>query len=173
MNTTLRDLTTAWQRWADTADTTENGWESDFPGWPQLMAGAKSAMQNPAALEETFSDLELCWEISEESEELSEFARAHLVNCWRCVEQLATSQRPTVRWQAYDVASFAGQAGERMLRNALQDTDSYCLRRALLGLARLSPKDAQSIARPFLSHSDPYVVRAAQELMGSRDNTQK
>jgi HEAT repeat protein len=47
----------------------------------------------------------------------------------------------------------------------LQDIDSYARRRAILSLARLTPKDARQLADQFLRDEDPYIRQAASELL--------
>jgi len=44
MNTEMFDrLFDRWRAWASTTDRSEDGWESDFPEWPDLIAAAGAA----------------------------------------------------------------------------------------------------------------------------------
>ena len=113
---------------------------------------------------EQLAILERCWAISEEGEDLKEFAGSHLEDCWAVVVALARSPDPLVRWQAIDAAAGApGKAGT-LLRKALGDVDSYVKRKAISGLARLRPDDAKELLVPLLVDPDPYIRLAAIDL---------
>lgn len=164
MSTQLAELCRRWQEWATIADTSEDGWESDFPQWQSLMAAAKATMRDAKLQLAQLQQLELCWQVSEESEELAEYARAHYVDCWPLLLELAKSKNPRVRWQAYAVLPAGGTVSERALRQGLEDPDAYCRRRALLALAQLHPQDAPELRARFRQDPDPYIRQVALEL---------
>ena len=67
-STTMRDLKTlyhAWCRWSASADRAENGWESDFAGWAELMERAAEAMRDAPSDPGLLQAVEACWAISE------------------------------------------------------------------------------------------------------------
>jgi len=170
MKSAIKELRKDWELWSETADKTENGWQSDYPKWPELMKAAIEAMSRASASAEQFSDVEFCWTISEESEEMADYARLHVDSLWDLLMRLARSTHPEVRWQVYSALAFAGPKAEACLRTGLDDPDSYCRRRAILSLARVRPKDAKEIAQRFESDRDPYIQRAALELACSYDS---
>lgn len=163
---TLHELIRQWQQWARTADRTEEGWQSDFPAWEELMDAAIRIMTKSDLSERELNDLELCWSISEESEELADYARAHAATTWETLVRLAKSDLPEVRWQVYDALSFSGDRAGEILRAALDDPDMYARRRAILSLAQIRPTDADSLAKRFEHSDDPYIRSAAQQLRG-------
>ena len=163
MSNRLAELCRAWQQWATIADSSEDGWESDFPQWQSLMSSAKEYMRDAQLQIPNLPGLELCWQISEESEEMADYARAHYVDCWPVLMELAKSKNPRVRWQAYSVLPAGGIVSERILRQGLNDSDPYCRRRALLALAQLKPRDSAELRARFLQDSDPYIQKAATE----------
>lgn len=150
-----------WEEWAETADQSEDGWEVDYPRWRLLMDAAiqKMTLQSPS--QEDVRYIDKCWAISNEGEDLADYARANVEQCWTVLCLLTESKREDTRWQVYDALSCAGRKAETLLRKGLSDPDDYCKRRALLSLARLSPKDAKEIADRFSRHEDPYIRQAS------------
>jgi hypothetical protein len=162
---TLRDFCKDWERWAASADKTEQGWPSDYPNWASLINAAISSMVQLSLREDELTDIEMCWNISEETEELADYAREHIIECWETLHHLKESSYPNVRWQVFDVLSAAGCKAEGLLREGLEDDDPYCRRRAILSLARLRPKDARQIAERFSQDEDPYIRQAATVML--------
>jgi hypothetical protein len=150
-----------WKQWSATADSTEDGWESDFPKWEALMKAASQVMTTSELDSSTLEVLAECWSIAQEGEELLSFACARPNDCWPILQELSRSSLPGCRWQIYDAAAQVGQKAEGLLRRGLSDRDGYARRRALLSLARLRPNDARSIAETFLVDPDPYLRQAA------------
>src|SRR5688572_13203917 len=109
----LQKLTQDWKRWAAASNKIENGWESGFPDWDLLMHEAKRVMQSDAGTSTSFGELELCWAISEETEDLVDFAKQHLAECWPSLERLAESKDARVRWQVYEVFGAAGDRAKQ------------------------------------------------------------
>lgn len=168
--TILHSLRHDWERWAVEADRSEEGWQSDYPDWAELMRAAESVMLRPLVSPEELADLELCWAISSEDETLADFAREHIDQCWNTLQRLSTSEHSDVRWQVFSVLGSAGPRAEEVLRAGLDDPDPYARRRALLSLAQLAPDDARQLAERFLRDPDPYLRQVAVELArASRD----
>jgi hypothetical protein len=163
----LSDIYAEWERWAASVPESEmdTGWQVGFPRWPELLEVAEKTMMRPLRDKETVNLLEKCWEINECCEDLADFAREHISDCLDLVAELATSNLRDVRWQAYYALSNAGAAGEAILRRSLNDTDSYCRRRAYLALAEMHPPDAFQLAGEIISDEDPYMRIAAVELL--------
>ncbi len=162
--TTLHGLGRDWERWAASADRSEEGWQSDYPAWDALMGAAEVAMLQPALSAEELADVELCWAISSEAETLADFAREHLDQSWETLQRLSTSEHSAVRWQVFSVLGSAGPRVEGLLRAGLDDPDPYARRRALLSLAQQAPSDARQLAERFLRDPDPYLRQAALEM---------
>ena len=160
----LHQYCLAWLKWACTALQNEDGWESNFYQWNNLMAEAKETMSNSFYSSNAMLDLELCWKISNETEDLADYAKSNLDQCRDILFKLASSEYPEVRWQVYEVLGYAGKTAEEQLRKALSDTDSYCKRRAILSLSKLCPHDALQLSERFANDTDPYIRKAALEL---------
>jgi hypothetical protein len=167
MGTTLHDLACQWKKWAETTAKDDDGWQSDFPAWQQLMQAAIEVLPHGPLDKTMLGDVELCWAISEESEDLADYAREHVDICWPVLLQLIRSDDAIVRWQVYDVLGHAGPRAEALLRAGLDDPDAYGRRRAILALARLHPADASQIATRFANDDDPYIRLAASHLVTS------
>lgn len=157
----------SWQEWAKTARHDEDGWQAGFPEWRALVDLAGALMMQQEIDNEDFQILEACWLISEEGEELADFAKANFEQSWPILIRLISSKYAQVRWQIYDVLGEGGEVGERWVRLGLDDEDAYCRRRAILSLARLRPSDAKIMASRFLNDPDPYIRQAAAELAKS------
>jgi len=169
----FNDLETLFQRWlvwSQTADRSENGWQSDFPDWQQLMSVAETRMSEPPD-QELAKAISRCWEIAEESEELLDYARQNIEKCWPAVEAVAEHGGPAARWQAYEAAASAGSRAEPLLRAALADPDEYARRRGALALARLKPDDSREIAERLLREKDPYLRQAAIDFVLSSEDS--
>lgn len=166
----LTQLYSDWRTWADTADQSEPGWSSEFSGFGELMASARTAMLDPDPDGVTLATLAECFALSEDGEELLDLCRPIAVKCWPALEALSDSPIPACRWQVYEAMSEAGPAGEATLRKGLRDPDLYARRRAILALAKLHPKDARSLADTFLADPDPYTRQAALELVDTVDD---
>lgn len=167
----MKDLTTHysdWRLWSARADRSENGWESDFAEWAQLMERAAEAMRDaPPNDPELFHAVEACWAISEETEDLLRFAEDHLDECRAWLQRLAKSDQPAVRWQVYEAIIESGEETDEILRAGLDDEDSYARRRAALALARTNPPDAKALTKQLMSRSDAYERQAALEMAAS------
>jgi hypothetical protein len=172
MAASLRDLCRDWEKWAATADRNVDGWQEEYPAWPDLMEAATAAMRRRRPSTEGLRDIELCWAISNEGGHLERYAEEHIDQCWEILSYLVTSIYPDARWQAYSVLGFAGQRAETLLRAGLEDPDSYCRRRALLSLANLEPQDAKQIAEQFLINADPYLRLAALTMVQASKDTE-
>ena len=130
------------------------------------MTAAASLMTRSDLTEEDIQILETCWQMSEEDEDLADYAKTNLASCWQTLIRLIASRLPEVRWQVYDVLGEGGNKAERWLRQGLDDENSYCRRRAILSVAKVAPQDAKTIAARFVNDPDPYIRQVASELVG-------
>jgi len=162
---TLKPLIESFETWAATADRSEAGWQTDFPGWPSLAAACKQAMTTPHPSEDLVDDVGLCWSLSEEAEELADFARDALPATREIVTLLTRHKNPATRWQAYDVlGDLTDDAAAAALREGLRDPDPYVRRRAFLAYGRHPPRITLDLIEAMRNDEDPYIRRAAQEL---------
>lgn len=127
-------------------------------------------MVEPSLTEEEIKNVELCWSISEETEDMADFAREHIERCRQPLSLLAQSSFPQVRWQVYSVLGSAGSGAEGLLRAGLEDPDAYCRRQAILALARLRPPDAGALADRFAEDQDPYIRQASVQMRNSSES---
>ena len=132
------------------------------------MSMAGKLMEQPNLSEAEFKMVEQCWELSEEDEDLADYAKNNLEPCWEVIRRLTNSPSGVVRWQVYEVLGGAAAKGESLLREGIKDKDSYCRRRAILSLAKLHPNDAAIIAGSLSTDPDTYIRQAVKELLKSR-----
>lgn len=166
----FQELVEAWRAWALTADRSEEGWQSDFPGWSALIEEAARTMFQGTIDPLSLDLLAECWAASEEGEELLECARDRVDDCWPVIEALARSELAACRWQIYEAAASGGPKAEVLLRNGLHDSDMYARRRAVLALARSRPHDARALAESLMINPDPYIRQAAIEMVLASDD---
>lgn len=164
MSRELHHLVAKWKNWASSSDKSEDGWESDFPNWAELIAAATESMVD-CTCDEKYSDIEACWSISSETEDLAEFARDNVAECWPVLRKLTESEQPTVRWQAYSVLPLGPkEEAEIFLRRGLLDSDAYCRKRALVAIESLQLPDFQNLCRRLASDCSEDVRDAAFRL---------
>jgi HEAT repeat protein len=163
-NERFRQIFEEWRNWCQTADTSENGWATDFPGWHVLVSEAELAMLESEIEPETLAMLEECWAGAEESEELLDFATERVAECWAALTALAASKVAQCRWQVYVAVAAAGSGAAAILRRGMEDSDSYARRRAALALASISPPDAGTMAVQLMREADPFMRMAAIEM---------
>ena len=120
-------------------------------------------MTNPTLQKAYLPHIELCWKISEETEDMADFAKEHVEECWPVLVLLAQSTCAAVALASLFGAPFVWAQCQQLLRTALNDTDAYCKRRALLSLASLSPRDSMKLKACFIQDNDPYIRQAAEE----------
>jgi hypothetical protein len=168
MNRDLKIVLKEWDQWSLTADKSEDGWQAIFPDWQALVSAAKELMEQANLSEEEFQMLETSWKLSEEDENLADFAKVNLESCWTNIVKLTTSRHAEVRWQVYEVLGFAASKGEDVLQSAVNDTDAYCRRRAILSLVKLRPSNAIEVGKRYINDPDPYVRRVAIALTNTR-----
>jgi len=160
----LHSLLVCWSEWAATTDRSEDGWESFFPHWPRLMRAAQASMAAFDHTIGTLADLERAWSLSEETEDLLEFAKLHTSDCWSVVTALAKSKDARVRWQIYDVAGSINPEGKAILWRGLEDSDAYCRRRALLAFGRPDSATLASIVQKLADDPDPTIQRIIESM---------
>lgn len=164
---TLNSLIDQWKDWSGGADKSESGWQACFPRWEELVGEASRLMESVDLDEESIKLIEFSWQISEEDEDLLDFAKENINSCWTTLVRLCASNLPAVRWQVYEALGFSGLRGTAYLRTALEDKDPYCRRRAILALAHIGPSDSDLISERFLKDPDPYIRKAAVVLRES------
>lgn len=132
----LVSLLTDWDAWAAEADKSDDGWQSDYPHWAELMNAAMIAMGQPDA---DVTAIEKCWLLSEEDEWLAEHVKKNPRRYVKLLTTLARSKYPSVRWQVYAALEEAGPVGIHILEMGITDPDAYARRRAVLALAKYQP----------------------------------
>lgn len=163
----LQGIFARWKLWSESADQTEEGWESDFPEWDKLMDAALATIVEATFGDATAATISECFSISEEGEDLLGRIRARGREAVRGLALLADSERPSCRWQVYEALGDLKDCSlaESLLRRGLADEDNYARRRAILALSRLSPVDARDLVARFIGDSDPYIRQASIELI--------
>lgn len=170
MSMSLPELLRAWEEWAERVPRAVDGWESGFPRWEDLMSATVSTMKTGTMTSKMLDGIERCWAISEETEDLADFAKDNVTTSLPYLCFLAGSESPAVRWQVYEALSTAGKSGEPLLRRGLKDVDAYARRRAILSLATLRPSDARDLAEAYMQSDDPYIRLAAVSMVAVSDD---
>ena len=169
-------LLTEFDHWASSADRRDDGWESDFPQWRELMQQAEQLMaqehQNPA----TLFLLGRCWSLSEEDEVCAYWAREHIRegHVRDLVFHLTRSADLEVRWQAYDVLNdlqILDSETQDVLEAGTKDKNPYVRRRAFLVLFNHPEVDVRLYIERMLMDADAYncyvAVTEGKRLMGA------
>lgn len=136
MQRALISLLTDWEAWATEADKSNDGWQSDYPHWAELMNAATKAMEQP---DTNVAAIEKCWLLSEEDEWLADHVRENPSQYVKLLTTLARSKYPSVRWQVYASLEEAGCVGIDILEVGSTDPDAYARRRAIFALAKVQP----------------------------------
>jgi len=165
--TRLEQAVQNWKQWASTADTSENGWETDFPEWPALMELATQTMTAPEASPKELELVAFCWSISDESEELSSAAAEQNDQCMPALDYIARHGNERARWQVFAAIEKITAATKKLLEAGLSDSDLYCRRRAVLSWARLGLPNQKQIIEANIRHQDPYLRQATLDLAES------
>ena len=161
----LQILLGQFHEWSKTADRSHDGWPSEFPGWSDLIQVAKSLITSTVTDPSTVTALCEAFSLSEEDEELLDFARENVAICLPMLEELTHCERRECRWQAYAALSGGGDRAQRVLRSGLHDVDTYVRRRAIQSLAAHKPVDACELADALIQDNDPYLRLAAIDLV--------
>ena len=135
----LESLLQQYDLWAAEADRSEDGWESDFPQWKELIQNAEQVMAQSHLSEHALFLMGRCWAISNECEECAYWAREHLQESHvrETVRRLTASTEADARWQAYDMlgSSLAfDNKVQPILEAGMADENPYVRRRAFLPL---------------------------------------
>jgi HEAT repeat protein len=113
------------------------------------------------------AQLEKCWRISAEGEDLVRFTEGRVLECEEAIKRLAKSAHLEVRWQVYSALFEKSPLADQILRVGIHDVDNYARRRSILALAHHHPPDALDLARDSCNDSDPYIRQASIELIAS------
>src|SRR5437660_1409881 len=98
MEEILTSLLRDWDSWSTEADKANDGWQSDYPRWTDLMNAAIEAMERN---NENISAIEKCWLLSEEDEWFVEHVKNNPTRYMALLTKLAKSIYSSVRWQVY------------------------------------------------------------------------
>jgi hypothetical protein len=162
----LRGLMDEWLRWAPSAPHRDQfeGWEGTFPCWEALIQTAGEVMCLDPLPVTAVPIVEACWILSDECEEMQDWAKANVQACFNGLTTLAGSSYATVRWQVYVAISVLPERGLMYLRQGLSDPDAYCRRRVAGELVRLCPSDHVELSETISDDSDDWTRRLAVEL---------
>ena len=157
----IEALLTEFDRWAASADRRDDGWESDFPQWRELMAQAGELMAQGHQSEQALFLLSRCWSLSQECEECAYWAREHILDghVRKLVFRLTKSVDPGTRWQAYDVLdslSVLDAETRTVLQRGTKDENPYVRRRALLVFLHHSKPNKAACITQMLEDADAY-----------------
>ena len=157
----LENLLQQFDLWAASADQSDDGWESDFPQWPELIRDAERAMAGEAQSEHVLSLIGRCWSLSHEDETCADWARRQVqdVRVQELVRRLADDDDATTRWQACDVLgdqAVLDDVTRVALEKGMTDENAYVRRRAFLSLLRHREGDVQPYVLRMLADASSY-----------------
>jgi hypothetical protein len=78
----LNSLVKRWKKWADSANKSEDGWQSLFPEWRNLILKASGLMARTELTDQDLQDLEFSWFISEEDEDMADHVKKEVDTYW-------------------------------------------------------------------------------------------
>lgn len=160
----LREELAHFDQWALLQKRNDDGWESFYPRWPDLISLADAAMRAPLTRSETLlSDIARVWDLSEETEDLVERVADENVDA-DLLECISRRCRPEGRFQIVSIAGSIPGLGVPVLVRMLDDADAYVVRRALLALAHTDPSEAAHRARLLITHGDDMVRTIANRI---------
>ena len=172
----IEALLTEFDRWAASADRQDDGWESDFPQWQELMQQAEQIMAQKQPSEQALFLLSRCWSLSEEDEDCADWAREHIDDrhVRSIIFRLTASPDPNTQWQAYDALNdlqiLDGETQD-VLEAGTKNASPYVRRRAFLVLFNHSKVDVQPYIEQMLMDADAYnryvAVTEGKRLMGA------
>lgn len=164
----LRHLLDDWLKWAESSAKDHDSWESDYPRWTALVQACCAVMRQDPLPDSAVLLVEACWFLSEETEDMSEWASTNLDQCVAAIDRLARSTYRDVRRQVY-VALYRWPAqGLPVLRQALSDPDAQCRLSAVEGLIHICPQDHAALALKIIDDPDKFVRELAVELRNCR-----
>ncbi len=169
----LRHHLAAFDAWVPTADRRNDGWQSDYPGFGELVDAAAAAMRalasDPAGLAAaTAADLGLIarvWSLSEEAEsmpyEIRQLDAAERAALGPLIVRLYEIGDHDTRWQIASIAGHIPTLGPTFLRRAVEDPDAYVRQRAWNAWADCDRVGAATAAVELAAReSDTEVARA-------------
>lgn len=160
----IESLYCDWLDWSNEADKTEDGWESDFPKWDDLIESCKKIMFHN--LEDIdFETLSKCWEVSHETEDFINFSKNNIDRIRPVLHRLSESIHKNTRWQVFEVLSVGDNRDLPILEKGLVDSDNYCKRRAILSISRHNFEVDDKLIEEFSKDKDPYIRLASIQLL--------
>ena len=134
----LEERLAQFDRWAVSANRSNDWWQEEFPNWRELILAAEEAMAREPENVALLPLLERCWALSHEAEECADWARQHLGSAAvrQIVEHLTDSADVNTRWQAYDVLGdlpTLDADARTLLEMGAADENAYVRRRAFFG----------------------------------------
>lgn len=99
MTRDLPKLVADWRDWSETSERLFDGWEREYPRWFELMDVAGACVLDLSCFEARREDVEFCWAISTECQEMADHASERLREALPALVVLAKSVNYEVRWQ--------------------------------------------------------------------------
>lgn len=151
------------------ANSSANGeLETEYPGWPILMAFTKQAIQDQnKKYDSSLAELLIhALAVDSECEQIEESIKQELVPIEEFCMQAMRSAQHHARWQ---IAELLGHKEPELAEPILiemirSDDDSYVKRRALLSLVRVDLDSAKIEAEHFLTDQDDIFRRISNEI---------
>lgn len=154
----LNKMLIEWDKWSVGAEDNENGWESDYPEWRMLMNEACSVMLINNLCNREIEDLERCFEISSETEDMIDYCKKNFKKTKENLIILSKSSREEVRWQLYEIFKEGDEDSDIILLNSLNnENDNYVLKRALLSLIERRVYIKRTLVLRFMNHKDEMI----------------
>lgn len=156
--------------WAATHPQLDDGWETWFPAFPDLVNAAVEAMMRAAPDDaDQLKQIARVWSLSEETEDLAEAVKAAPTLYARILPTLIPHADWRARLQIYAIAPQIPGLGAPFLHQGLIENENpYVLRRILLALHEIDPEAAYQAAHQFVSSVDADLKHLGQTLTSRR-----
>ncbi|KKQ34180.1 MAG: peptidase C14, caspase catalytic subunit p20 [candidate division WS6 bacterium GW2011_GWA2_37_6] len=157
-----------WKHWAKGASKEEDGWESDYPNWNNLISTTTDLIENSKQKsEEELKLIEFVLKVSEETEDLIPIIKINADKHKEMIQYLISSVHWEVRWQICECLSNGNnEYWKKFLISALDDKNEYVQRRALLALNNhdLNELEKIYIKKRFEDTKNKYISKIVTEL---------
>ena len=156
----LKELLQNWRDWSKTADKSNDGWQSYWDYWTELMDSVKSKMKKKYFTDDEIENIDFCWNISEEDENLLDFVKENIFEYWKILKILVNSDYSNTRWQIYSALGFCGYKSKKLLFQGLEDGDCYCRLKAFLSILKvgLNEDEWSSLVKKMVNDNNSVIL---------------
>lgn len=162
----LVKLINDWKSWSKTASKLENGWESDFPMWNEIISESVKILLSKTEGNEELALVDFIFSISTETQDLVDYSVDHFVEVKSNLIKLLEFCCSDSRWQIYEIFKVGDRETDIVLMNMIgNESDPYALRRGILTLLDRKPSNYQTIISKYANHENNYIKRIIKDFL--------